>query len=206
MAALSDFYDGMHGVVFPFAGSVAPSGFLLCDGSVYNTADYPVLFSVIASAFNIGGEAAGTFRVPDIRGRVIAGRDNMGGTAAGRITTAAAGFDGTTLGAAGGAPNVALSSAQIPPHNHPVFLNDPGHTHATSTAGLKLLGPGSSNGFTSGSLGEYTLALANAATDITVGDTAGGVGTANQTAQNVGGGNAHANMQPTLIMHYIIKT
>lgn len=43
-----------------------PPGWLRCDGTVKNQSDFPALYSVIGSKYNTGGEAVGTFRLPDI--------------------------------------------------------------------------------------------------------------------------------------------
>lgn len=56
--------------------------------------------------------------VIDKRGRSSFGKDNMGGTPAGRLTGQPGGIDGTKLGGAGGAEVVQLTTAQIPAHNH----------------------------------------------------------------------------------------
>lgn len=64
------------------------------------------------------GDGSTTFNVPDLRGRVIAGRDDMGGTAASRITSAGSGILGNVPGASGGAETVALSSGQNAAHTH----------------------------------------------------------------------------------------
>jgi microcystin-dependent protein len=56
--------------------------------------------------------------LPDARGRVAVGKDNMGGSAASRITTGGAGFDGTVLGIAGGSQTHTLTTAEIPAHVH----------------------------------------------------------------------------------------
>jgi microcystin-dependent protein len=60
------------------------------------------------------GDGSTTFGVPDMRGRLPIGWDTMGGTASGRLTTAGAGVDGTTLGSAGGAQNVLPVQANLP--------------------------------------------------------------------------------------------
>lgn len=60
------------GIVVPFAGQVAPVGWLLCDGKNYNTAEYPNLFQVIG--YTYGGSGL-TFKVPDFRGKTFWGGD-----------------------------------------------------------------------------------------------------------------------------------
>lgn len=59
-----------------------------------------------------------TFNVPDRRGRIGAGRDALGGTAANRITSGGSGINGDTPGASGGAETVSLTSAQNGAHTH----------------------------------------------------------------------------------------
>jgi microcystin-dependent protein len=59
-----------------------------------------------------------TIALPDLRGRVTAGKDNMGGSAASRVTTAGSGIDGATLGATGGAQSHTLTTSEIPAHTH----------------------------------------------------------------------------------------
>lgn len=63
--------------------------------------------------------------IPDHRGRVAAGKDNMGGSAANRLTTAASGVNGAALGAAGGSQSHVLTSAQMPSHTHDVAKLNP---------------------------------------------------------------------------------
>src|SRR4051794_36885710 len=105
----------MHGVVFPFGGATAPAGFLLCDGSAVSRIQYPALFAVLLTRFG-AGDGSTTFNLPDLRGRVIAGVDNMGGSAANRLTTAGSGINGAVLGADGGAETHVLTQAQMPAH------------------------------------------------------------------------------------------
>lgn len=103
---------------FPFAGTAAPAGWLLCYGQSLNRADYPALFTAIGTTYGNGSTPGVTFAVPDMRGRVPAGKDDMGGSAASRLTTAGSGVNGATLGAAGGAETHTLSTTQIPSHDH----------------------------------------------------------------------------------------
>jgi microcystin-dependent protein len=61
------------GTVSSFAGTTAPDGYLICDGSEYDESIYPQLFAVIGSTFNTGGETAGHFRVPQLEDEFIRG-------------------------------------------------------------------------------------------------------------------------------------
>lgn len=117
------------GSVFPFAGSVAPASYKLCDGNEYDPALEPTLFAVIGTTYNTGGETPGWFRTPDLRGRSVAGRDDMGGIAANRLTTAGSGIDGITLGAAGGTETHALTANENGTHNH----TQDAHNHGVGT-------------------------------------------------------------------------
>lgn len=59
------------GTVFSFAGSVAPTGYLICDGSSLLRATYADLFAAIGTTY---GSADGThFNLPDVRGRMPVG-------------------------------------------------------------------------------------------------------------------------------------
>lgn len=67
-----DFVSGVTGMVVPYAGSVAPTGFLLCDGSAVSRTTYASLFTVISTAFGVGNGTT-TFNIPDMRSRVPGG-------------------------------------------------------------------------------------------------------------------------------------
>lgn len=107
------------GVVMSFAGSTAPNGWLLCYGQAVSRTTYATLFSVISTTYGTG-DGSTTFNVPDLRGRVPAGKDNMGGTAANRLTGASGSVAGSTLGAVGGVETHTLTAAQMPSHTHAV--------------------------------------------------------------------------------------
>ena len=156
------------GSILPYAGSSAPTGYLFCDGNEYDqTGTHSSLFSTIGLTYNTGGETTGFFRVPDLQGRVIAGRDNMSGTSANRLTTAKSGINGDNLGAFGGLEDHQLTVAQLPSHTH---------------AGTTQSGFQSDTG--SGRLTNDSGNLTGA----------------------TGGDQAHNNVQPTIILNYIIKT
>lgn len=101
------------GVVLPFAGASAPTGWLLCFGQTVSRTTYAALFTALGTAYG-AGDGSTTFALPDLRGRIPGGKDNMGGSAASRLTTAGSGVDGTTLGAAGGAQTHTLTNGQLP--------------------------------------------------------------------------------------------
>lgn len=106
----------MTGTVLPFAGSAAPNGWLLCYGQAISRTTYATLFTVLGTTYGVG-DGSTTFNLPDLRGRVAAGKDNMGGSAANRLT-AASGITGATLGNTGGSETHTLTEAQMPAHVH----------------------------------------------------------------------------------------
>jgi microcystin-dependent protein len=86
------------GEIRAYAGASAPAGTLLCYGQAISRTAYVGLFTALGTAHGVGNGTT-TFNLPDLRGRVAAGKDDMGGSSAARLNLIA----GTTLGAAGGA-------------------------------------------------------------------------------------------------------
>lgn len=122
------------GSIMAYGAGTAPTGWLLCDGSLKAVSNYGDLFAVIAYTYGTG--SGGTqFRVPDMRGRVPIGLDNMGGTTAGRITAAGCGITGTTMGAAGGEETHVLTVAELAAHTHGISGNN-----ITIGAGFREMG------------------------------------------------------------------
>lgn len=96
-------------------------GWVWADGSVLLAGSNTALRQAyIDAGFPYGQDGSGNPKLPDLRGRIPAGKDNMGGTAAGRLTTAVSGVDGTTLGASGGEQAHTLTLAEVPAHSHTV--------------------------------------------------------------------------------------
>lgn len=120
------------GSILPFAGTTAPFGYLLCDGSEIEKIKFSELFDAIGVTYN--GSAAlngvGTFRLPDLRGRFPLGRDNMdnSGTvpspagpfidAGGGNVDRVPGIEADTVGQGAGQSSVALTLSNLPEHTH----------------------------------------------------------------------------------------
>lgn len=91
-----------------------PTGWLPCDGRVLLRDTYAALFALLGITWNVGGELATEFRLPDLRGRTIQGLDNMGTArgAAGQISPANA------LAATGGEQKHTMTLAELVAHSH----------------------------------------------------------------------------------------
>ncbi len=117
------------GTIVDYAGSTSvtvPSGWQLCAGQSKVVASFPDLFAVIGYTY---GGSGPNFSLPDCRGRATFGRDNMGGSAAGRITVAGGNFDGTVLGSVGGQQSSVVAQTNLATFSISVTITDPGHHH-----------------------------------------------------------------------------
>lgn len=180
------------GMVMDYAGDFAPEGWVLCDGRSLSRTTYAALFAVIGTKF--GSDNATTFKVPDLRGRVIAGLDNMGGSDAGRLSI----IPGrNTLGGTGGADQHVLTIGQMPVHDHGGSTLPAGaHTHTPSGGGVFTI-----NNPTSGGT-QYTGSGPN------LSSTSASTSTAPNHTHPItgqGGNQPHINVQPTMIMNKIIR-
>lgn len=109
------------GTTLPFLSAVAPSGFLLADGSSRLRAEDPDLFALIGTTWGEGDDPGNTFALPNLIDRAVVG---AGGDYA--------------LGDLFGAASVELTEAEIPAHTHSGSTSSGGahtHTGSTSTAG-----------------------------------------------------------------------
>lgn len=184
-----------------FAGPTAPTGWLLCYGQTVSRATYEALFAAIGTTYG-AGDGSTTFLLPDIRGRAIVGKDNMGGVAANRVTAPNSGITGTTLGSTGGAETMmqhthSASGLTISAHS----ITDNGHAHTNNVNSWSLnanvaAGAGA-GGFAAGGSPAQTI---SAATGISIAaHTLGG------SVGPTGTGATQGNMPPSIIMNYIIK-
>lgn len=169
------------GAVLPFAGSSAPAGYLLCDGAAVSRTTYSALFTALGTTYGVG-DGSTTFNVPDLRGRVVAGKDDMGGAAASRITSGGSGITGTTLGATGGTETHTLTAAQsgLPAHNHGSPEPNGFIIDTTWAANGSWSYPSSGT-----ALGSYANTGDNSDADASA---------------------AHQNVPPAIVLNYIIKT
>jgi microcystin-dependent protein len=212
------------GVIHQYAGAAAPDGYLLCDGSAISRTDYANLFAAIGTTYGVG-DGSTTFAIPDFRGRVPAGQDDMGGSAASRLTSGGSGVDGATLGAVGGAETHTMAESEMPshthvqdahthtqnahthtqnahnhsqnPHTHYIYSGPAGGVHPT-------IQQNGNNGALYGPV--QTVTATNNATTATNQNTTATNQNTTATNQNTGGGSAHNNVQPVIVTSYIIKT
>lgn len=180
------------GSILNWPTNTAPTGWEFCYGQELNRNDYAALFAVIGTTFGAGDDIA-TFNLPDCRGRLTAGKDNMGdGTSANRLTGLSGGLNGDVLGATGGLESHTLLTAQIPPLT--------GVTNSTGNHTHTINGDPVVRNFTSG-VDKTSGSGWDPGNSISI--AASGAHTHSYTV-NSGGGSAHNNVQPTIVMNTII--
>jgi microcystin-dependent protein len=194
------------GALVPFAGSTAPSGWLICDGTAVSRTTYAALFAVISTTYGAGNGST-TFNLPNMSNRIPVG---SGGS--------------YTRGSTGGAASVTLSEAQMPSHGHG-FSGSSGaggdHGHSIS-GGTDFGGDHSHSVGNQSSRGDI---LAGGGTTTAAdggGSTGGGGGHSHGISGSIGsGGNhshsvsgsvgsagsdgSHENMPPFVAMPYIVR-
>lgn len=92
------------GTVVAFAGTTAPAGWLMCDGTAVSRTTYARLYADIGNAHGYGDNST-TFNVPDYRGRFLRGVDGAAGNdpdKAGRTAMTTGGNVGNSVGSVQG--------------------------------------------------------------------------------------------------------
>jgi len=105
-------YGIPSGVVFPFAGTTAPFGYLVCDGSAVSRAEYKELFQAIGTSHG-SGDGSTTFNIPDYRGRFLRGVDGTAGLDPDKASRTAMNVGGNTGNNVG-----SIQSDAFQGHNH----------------------------------------------------------------------------------------
>jgi microcystin-dependent protein len=206
------------GVVVPWASPnpTPPIGWLLCDGDYVTQTDYPDLYAAIGTTY--GSLGAGSFRLPIMANSIPVG-----------LGTNANGYDLTTVGNTGGNRVETLTAAQIPPHTHSLATATVGgtinatvtgtasggsHTHditgdlnggiGGSPTGFQLTNFNNPSGFDNVSWiqdGAHSHTVTGTATGPFTGTISGDTDNGSPALQGL----PHGNMQPYIVMQYIIK-
>lgn len=182
------------GVVKMWAGVKVPEGYALCDGAALRVSDYPELYAAIGTAFNnavnYNGSQnttqSGFFRLPDLRGRFVAGYSDVDN-------------DYKKYGDAGGAKTVALTADQLPSHDHNVkdYVMIP-HGSNECTVGSWTVGGERCE------VGRDSVS-GNPKRSQTDGGDRGNIQWIKHPTEKSGGGATHENRPPYYVLAYIIK-
>lgn len=228
------------GAINAYAGSIAPTGWLLCDGAAVSRATYADLFALIGTTYGVG-DGTTTFNLPDMKGRVIVGKaatgtfaalNNKGGAETHTLTTAempshAHTADGDLTAATAGGHGHTASSGTTGSHSHTGTVDSGGyhqhgidtrnttsstHTHQSGTrvsVGATAANETDTTRYTNydGTHTHTFTSAANGDHSHTVTVDSGGSHSHDITGStsNTGGGGAHNNLQPYIVVNYIIK-
>jgi microcystin-dependent protein len=184
-------YNIPLGAGLDYWGFTTPNAsFAFPIGQAISRTTYSALFALIGTTYG-GGDGSTTFNLPDKTGRVSA----MIEVAQNRLPSSFFVGTSTQLGAVGGSASHTLTAAEIPAHSHPNTLSDPGHSHGVN-GGV----------FGSSSIAfEYSSGGNQGGPPAAIGINGATTGVTINNANNTGGGNPHAILQPTIICNYIIR-
>jgi microcystin-dependent protein len=156
------------GAMLPYTGSTAPNtAFVLPFGQAISRTTYATYFSLVSTTFGTG-DGSTTFNVIDMRGRLPIGQDNMGGSAASRVTTAGSSIDGMTIGANGGGQNVSILQGNLPNvtlgGSVTYAANSSGISYQPGGAGATVVSAMASGGNTSATTTSVSISLGGSGT------------------------------------------
>jgi len=160
-----------------FAGNFAPRGYAFCDGQLMPIAQNTALFSLVGTTY--GGDGRTTFAVPNLAGRAAMHPGNGPGLTSRR------------LGQTGGTDTVTLSEAQMPSHSHAIKA-----TNESADTGMPMT-PAGADPATNNS-------IANTGPTNHYGPGDATTSLAGVAITNLGGSQAHNNLQPYLALNFII--
>jgi microcystin-dependent protein len=185
-------FGRMVGEYVPLAAGTLPPLCVWPNGQNLSRASFAALFGALGTTYG-AGDGSTTFGTPDIRGRGLFALDNLGGTAANRITSGVSGIAGGTLGAAGGDERIGTHGHTSSAHNH--GITDSGHAHIMNQ---QVRGTGGAQ--QAGSAGQGIEAITPTMQSATTGIT---INNATVTINDFAGG-AAANMPPAMMTAYAL--
>lgn len=201
------------GVIEAYASTTVPDGYLLCNGQTVSRATYANLFAKIGTTYG-AGDGSTTFNVPNLNGKVLVGKDSS---------------TFSTLGATGGSVNSTLTTGNMPAHTHTVTAkgtvsstftgssvttsSSGAHTHTLTAyyqnANVYWVAP--QNNYyglrgTEGSVAKTTSSAGAHTHTVTAKGTVSSTFTgSNVTTSSTGSGSSFTNLQPYIVLNYIIK-
>lgn len=180
------------GAAIAYTGSTAPSSnYVLAYGQCISRTTYSAYFAIVSTTYGVC-DGTTTFGVPDARGRVVAGKDDMGGTSANRLTNQSGGVNGETLGGTGGSESHTLTEAQLP-----ALTKETSEFNSSIAITLYANDVGDLNP------SNATQVVTNVAFGTPVSIPVNG--TTHDHTVTFGGGTAHNNVQPTIIFTYLVR-
>jgi microcystin-dependent protein len=196
---LSSFYGNPYNIPLAggldYWGTTAPnSSFVFPYGQAISRTIYSALFTLFSTTYGVG-DGSTTFNIPDLRGRVTAKKDDMGGSSANRLTAADDGLNGDTIGATGGGETQTLVTANLPAYTPTGSLSGIISTATGIPSGQSLSSApttGGSRNVSDWGSGSATIGQISS-TGTFVGVAQGGTST------------AFGVVQPTIICNYIIR-
>jgi len=171
-------------IILLYSGSIAPSGYLLCDGQAISRTNYNDLFTLINTTYG-PGDGSTTFNIPNLNGFFP--------------------IMGPSLGSTGGSNAITLG--QLPSHTHGASnLSIGNHTHSLNFWGGngKYIHSINTSSNTASGSGVYRNANGSTLPSSTTSTTA--YLTGNVDTNNTGQSTPIPILNRYIVLNYIIKT